>query len=88
MSETFELVDNDWTVWWRPIESAPRDGTRILLCARRRLIEPVTLGFWSMAELRFVTPLINGNFDPDYWTELPPSAIDFGDPPPIVESWI
>ncbi len=56
---------------WQPIETAPKDGTRILLC-RNELIEPVTVGFWSMVECNWFTPLwANNRHSPICWMPLP-----------------
>lgn len=55
---------------WQPIETAPKDGMRILVC-RKELIEPVTIGYWSMVECRFVTPLVFEYHPPTHWMPLP-----------------
>lgn len=55
---------------WYPIETAPKDGTRILVC-RNELVEPVTIAYWSMAECRFVTPVMVNYCPPTHWMPLP-----------------
>ena len=55
---------------WKPIETAPKDGTRILVC-RNELVEPVTVGYWSMVECRFVTPLTLDQHPATHWMPLP-----------------
>lgn len=80
-------VDGQWlyaaALWlaqvkdgWQPIGTAPKDGTRILIC-RNELVEPVTIAYWSMAELRFVTPVTANWHPPTHWMPLPArNAID------------
>lgn len=58
---------------WQPIETAPRDGRRILLC-RGEIVEPVTVGYWSMAECRFVMPLARDECPATHWMRLPDPA--------------
>lgn len=62
------------TMEWRPIETAPKDGTRILVCDRNELVEPVTIAYWGMVECRFVTPIVPLYQTPTHWMPLPPAA--------------
>lgn len=58
---------------WQPIETAPKDGTRILVC-RNDLVEPVTIAYWSMGECRFMTPLVLDFRPLTHWMPLPDPA--------------
>jgi len=59
---------------WQPIETAPKDGTRILV-SREELVEPVTIAYWSMAECRFVTPLVFSDSILTHWMPLPTAPV-------------
>ena len=62
---------------WEPIETAPKDGTRVLLC-RNELVEPVTIGFWSMVECDWSTPLWHFKKpQPILWMPLPTAPFFF-----------
>ncbi|GJH22477.1 hypothetical protein CBA19CS22_38065 [Caballeronia novacaledonica] len=55
---------------WQPMETAPKDGTRILV-RRAEMVEPVTIAYWSMVECRFVTPITADWHPPTGWMPLP-----------------
>ncbi len=84
---------------WLPIETAPRDGTHILLCSH----EGILIGFWNtLSNEGFTHDLDRGNYQPTHWMPLPPppeQAVDIvipvsekpGHPkglPTIPEDWI
>lgn len=59
---------------WQSIETAPKDGTRILLC-RNELVEPVTIGFWSMVGCCWSSPLwAYKEPSPTHWMPLPKAS--------------
>ena len=55
---------------WQPIETAPKDGTRVLL-ARRDWLESMALGFWS-DDLGEWKSVIGASFlGATHWAPLP-----------------
>jgi hypothetical protein len=81
---------------WQPIETAPRDGTRVLLCNQNRDdYYPVIGHFIDITEVRYDIPRkprrywLNecavighwgGDFEPTHWCPLPDA------PPPDEET--
>ena len=56
---------------WQPIETAPTDGTRILLCGGDSKIAPdghLRAAGWVRKPKRFVWPYIHAN--PTHWAPL------------------
>ena len=55
---------------WRPIETAPRDGTLVLLASRQADID---VGTWSAAAEDWLTVCCEVVIDaPTHWLPLPP----------------
>lgn len=58
---------------WRPIETAPKDGTRLLLCNRRKENRPYPImadGYWCKGIWVWCYPFS----DPTHWLPLPAIA--------------
>lgn len=57
---------------WRPIDSAPKDGTEILLYEDRRIVS----GAWNRGGAMHMPYWMGGLFRPTHWMPLPspPSA--------------
>jgi len=57
------MTDDTPTSRWRPIETAPRDGTRVLLWANSHTTEPHwehAIGFWWADKWRVDDPQCGG----------------------------
>ena len=63
---------------WRPIETAPRDGTKVLLCEADQPTE-IVLGWWLQNAWRDYGDIGCGGFDdynPTHWMPLPEPPSD------------
>lgn len=64
-----------WTDWWRPITTAPKNGTRVLLIDENDPSpDAVCTGWWMMDEWRDYGDLgCNGQteYEPTHWMPLP-----------------
>lgn len=60
---------------WQPIETAPRDGTRVLLF-RGEWMESMGIGYWSNDWMEFT--MVGGECfpGPTHWMPLPPPPVE------------
>lgn len=57
---------------WQPIETAPRDGTQILIVSRYRQLG-IMIGRWAERNGRWAfAEVVGRNVDPTHWMPLPP----------------
>jgi hypothetical protein len=65
---------------WKPIDSAPKDGTNVLLWARLKIAPPglgsepgPVVGFWhdAFAKWHMAPEYLRDELIPTHWTELP-----------------
>lgn len=65
---------------WKPIETAPKDGTDILLLDKYENPPFVVVGFWGTStedngvvqwRVRWDHTALTNVYDPTYWTEIP-----------------
>jgi hypothetical protein len=65
---------------WQPIESAPRDGTPILLCHATSKMHagslPVLSGHWSRLSECWWSMITNDRVRPSHWMPLPDPPAD------------
>jgi hypothetical protein len=52
---------------WHPIETAPKDGTEVLLWKDRRIVG----GSWNSGGAMHMPHWMGGIFDPTHWMPLP-----------------
>ena len=60
--------------YWQPIETAPRDGTSMLLCrwdSNDQDVLPVVSGFWSRLSEVWFAEMVGRNVTPTHWMALP-----------------
>lgn len=71
---------------WQPIDSAPKDGTRVLLANFAEDLETGEWGYYDGPQVAFLNPRTglwddgdyNANItDMNYWMPLPPPPIKF-----------
>lgn len=55
------------TTGWRPIETAPKDGTQILLLGDRSVVN----GSWNRGSAFFSPHWMGGIHEPTHWMPLP-----------------
>jgi hypothetical protein len=58
---------------WNPIETAPKDGTPMLLCwwQDEADVLPVTSGFWSRLSEHWFSETSGHKCNPTHWMPLP-----------------
>ncbi len=54
---------------WMPIASAPKDGTKILLCKKSLIADGFSVKYKGRDDYYFAWPYINA--DPTHWMPLP-----------------
>lgn len=64
---------------WQPIETAPKDGTSMLLCRwddNEQDVLPIVSGFWSRLSEVWFAEMVGRNVTPTHWMPLPPPPED------------
>lgn len=60
---------------WQNMETAPMDGTRVLLY-RKEYVESMTVGFWHNSYEQWGTAIGALYFNPTHWMPLPDSPTE------------
>ena len=65
---------------WRTIDSAPRDGTWVLLYSAAETLEPYGAGWWDQVAGTWIMASLGG-YEPTHWQPLPepPASAEDGE---------
>ena len=57
---------------WQPIETAPKDGTGVLLCCKREQMPPLVIsGYWDVGSASWMATSHCELYPPSHWMPLP-----------------